>query len=268
MAKIGTFIDPIKGQSNVGIYVWDCDGELLSTISTAFVKEKESHAKSSKKTEAERKKQKAEWLADALKMYEKRKGIKDARAFDCSGLVCWGLRQSGAKPSGFDKTAEGLRQMCAKISKSELKDGDLCFKVSDGKAHHVGVYCGGKIIEAKGRAYGVVSSSVTSSWDAFGRLNIKWDADPTPTPTPSKFVLTRVLRKGDKGNDVKEVQKLLIANGEKLKKYGADGSFGIETLNAVRSFQRKHEGKPYFLKVDGAVGKNTITALGGIWGGK
>ena len=249
--RIGGFIDPIKGQIDKGIYVWGADGELLSTIDPAWIKKKENSTSNYEK---------------ALAMYEKRKGIKDARAFDCSGLVCWGLRQSGAKPSGFDKTAEGLRQMCTKISKSELKDGDLCFKVSDGKAHHVGVYIGGKIVEAKGRAYGVVSSSVTSSWDAFGRLNIKWDAEPTPTP--SKFVLTRVLRKGDKGNDVKEVQKLLLANGERLKKFGADGSFGIETLNAVRSFQRKHESKPYYLKVDGAVGKNTITALGGTWGGK
>ena len=265
MAKIGTFINLAYGQVNKGIYVWNCDGELLKDINQNFIKMKESGAKSSKKTEEARKKEKAEWLADALAMYEKRKNIQGARAFDCSGLVGWALRECGVTKA--DKTAEGWREQCTKVTKSSLQDGDLCFKVSDGKAHHVGIYYKGKIIESKGRAYGVVYSSLTSSWDAFGRLNIKWENEPT------KWVLTRVLRKGDNdkkqgGHDVENMQKLLIANGEKLKKYGADGDFGTETLNAVRSFQRKHEGKPYYLKVDGAVGKNTIIALGGEWGGK
>lgn len=250
--KVSDFTKPIQAQINIGIYVLGGQGELLKDIDSAWIKRKEDSESNYKK---------------AYEMYLKRKDIKGARAFDCSGLVCWALCECGAKPKGFDTTANGLyKSYTTAISKHDLRDGDLCFKVKDGKAHHVGIFINGQIVEAKGRAYGVVSSSVSSSWNAFGRLNIKWDADPTPKP--SKFVLTRVLRKGDKGNDVKEMQKLLLANGERLKKFGADGSFGTETLDAVRSFQRKHEGKPYYLKVDGAVGKNTITALGGIWGGK
>lgn len=250
MASIKKFCDLAKGQVNIGIYVLGGQGELLKDIDSAWIKRKEDSESNYKK---------------AYEMYLKRKDIKGARAFDCSGLVCWALCECGAKPKGFDTTANGLyKSYTTAISKHDLRDGDLCFKVKDGKAHHVGIYVNGKIIEAKGRAYGVVSSSVSSSWNAFGRLNIKWDAEPTP----SKFVLTRVLRKGDKGNDVKEMQKLLIAKGYKLKKCGADGSFGTETLTAVKKFQRDHEGKPYYLEVDGAVGKNTITALGGIWGGK
>ena len=248
--KVSDFTKPIQGQVNIGIYVLGGQGELLTSINAEWIKRKEDSESNYKK---------------AYEMYLKRKDIKGARAFDCSGLVCWALCECGAKPKGFDTTANGLyKSYTTAISKHDLRDGDLCFKVKDGKAHHVGIYVNGKIIEAKGRAYGVVSSSVSSSWNAFGRLNIKWDAEPTP----SKFVLTRVLRKGDKGNDVKEMQKLLIAKGYKLKKYGADGSFGTETLTAVKKFQRDHEGKPYYLEVDGAVGKNTITALGGIWGGK
>lgn len=252
MATIKQFTSLASGQSGIGIYVWDCDGELLSSINTSFIKEKESGAKSSKKTEAERKKQKAEWLADALAMYEKRKNIAGARAFDCSGFVGWALREVGVTKA--DRTAEGWRQQCSQISKSQLRDGDLCFKISDGKAHHVGVYVGGKIIEAKGRAYGVVSSSVSSSWNAFGRLNIKWDDEP------QGYVFTRNLKKGMKGEDVKELQKLLIKKGYALPKYGVDGSLGSETDRAIRRVQVDKK-----LKVDGIAGKNTITALGGQW---
>lgn len=236
--KVSDFTKPIQAQVNIGIYVWGANGELLKDITPEWIKKKETSTTNYKK---------------ALEMYNKRKGISGARAFDCSGLVCWALRDCGAKEKGFDKTAEGLRQMCSKLSKPS-QDGDLCFKVSDGKAHHVGVFVSGKIIEAKGRAYGVVSSSVSSSRNAFGRLPIKWDDEP------QGFVFTRNLKKGMKGEDVKELQKLLMKKGYTLAKYGADGSFGTETDRAVRRVQVDKK-----LKVDGIAGKNTITALGGIW---
>ena len=244
MASIKKFCDLAKGQVNKGIYVWGANGELLKDISPSWIKSHETSTDNYNK---------------ALKMYEERKGISGARAFDCSGLVCWALRECGAKEKGFDKTAEGLRQMCSKLTRSQLQSGDLCFKVSDGKAHHVGIFINGQIVEAKGRAYGVVSSALTSSWGAFGRLNIKWDEEPT------KFVFTRNLKKGMKGDDVKELQKLLIAKKYDLPKYGADGDFGSETDKTLRRFQVDNSGKPYYLKVDGIAGKNTITALGGEW---
>lgn len=238
MATIKQFTSLASGQVNKGIYVWGAQGQLLTSISPEWIRSKETSTANANK---------------AIEMYEKRKGISGARAFDCSGLVCWSLTECGAKDKGFDKTAEGLRQLCSKLSKP-TEDGDLCFKISDGKAHHVGMYVGGKIVEAKGRAYGVVSSSVSSSWDAFGRLNIKWDEEP------KAFILTRVLRKGDKGEDVRWVQNALLQRRYKLPKYGADGDFGTETLKAVKQFQRDKG-----LKDDGAVGEKTITALGGRW---
>ena len=218
--------------------MWGAQGQLLTSISPEWIRSKETSTANANK---------------AIEMYNKRKGIAGARAYDCSGLVCWCLTECKAKEQGFDKTAEGLRQLCSKLSKP-TEDGDLCFKISDGKAHHVGMYVGGKIIEAKGRAYGVVSSSVSSSWNAFGRLNIKWDEEP------KAFILTRVLRKGDEGEDVKWVQNALLQRRYKLPKYGADGDFGTETLKAVKQFQRDKG-----LKDDGAVGEKTITALGGRW---
>lgn len=238
MATIKQFTSLANNQVNKGIYVWGAQGQLLTSISPEWIRSKETSTANANK---------------AIEMYNKRKGIAGARAYDCSGLVCWSLTECGAKDRGFDKTAEGLRQLCSKLSKP-TEDGDLCFKISDGKAHHVGMYVGGKIVEAKGRAYGVVSSSVSSSWNAFGRLPIKWDEEP------KAFILTRVLRKGDKGDDVKWVQNALLQRRYKLPKYGADGDYGTETLKAVKQFQRDKG-----LKDDGAVGEKTITALGGRW---
>ena len=242
MATIKQFTSLASGQINIGIYVLGGQGELLKNIDSAWIKRKEDSESNYKK---------------AYEMYLKRKDIKGARAFDCSGLVCWALCECGAKPKGFDTTANGLyKSYTTAISKHDLRDGDLCFKVKDGKAHHVGMYVGGKIVEAKGRAYGVVSSSVSSSWNAFGRLPIKWDDEP------KQYVLTRILKKGCKGDDVKELQKKLMSLGYKLPRYGADGDFGKETDKYVRQFQVDKK-----LKADGIVGKNTCEKLGWIWKG-
>ena len=240
--RVSDFTKPIQAQVNIGIYVLGGQGELLTSINAEWIKRKEDSESNYKK---------------AYEMYLKRKDIKGARAFDCSGLVCWALVECGAKPKGFDTTANGLyKSYTTAISKHDLRDGDLCFKVKDGKAHHVGIYVNGKIIEAKGRAYGVVSSSVSSSWNAFGRLPIKWDDEP------KGYVLTRILKKGCKGDDVKELQKKLMSLGYKLPKYGADGDFGSETDKYVRQFQVDKK-----LKADGKVGKNTCAKLGWIWKG-
>lgn len=64
------------------------------------------------------------------------------------------------------------------------------------------------------------------------------------------------LRKGDKGADVANVQRLLMQAGYALPKYGADGEFGNECLTAVKAFQRDNK-----LTVDGVVGALTWKAL-------
>ena len=70
---------------------------------------------------------------------------------------------------------------------------------------------------------------------------------PTPTPTPSKLG-DRVLKYGDNGDDVKELQQDLMKLGYALPEYGADGEFGDETKAAVKAFQKDHG-----LKVDGVM---------------
>jgi N-acetylmuramoyl-L-alanine amidase len=77
---------------------------------------------------------------------------------------------------------------------------------------------------------------------------------PKPKPKPAKD--DGLLRRGDKGPAVKELQQKLIKAGEKLPRYGADGDFGAETEQAVKAFQARHG-----LAVDGIAGPKTMAKL-------
>lgn len=77
-----------------------------------------------------------------------------------------------------------------------------------------------------------------------------------PYHDEEKFNLTRLLKKGCKGADVKELQKTLGG-------LSVDGIFGSKTDSKVRAFQKSKK-----LQVDGKVGKNTAHALGWLWKGK
>jgi peptidoglycan hydrolase-like protein with peptidoglycan-binding domain len=55
------------------------------------------------------------------------------------------------------------------------------------------------------------------------------------------------------------MQRLLLTNGIKLPKYGADGDFGGETEKGVMEYQRK-----VGLDDDGIVGSKTMGKLLGV----
>lgn len=69
-------------------------------------------------------------------------------------------------------------------------------------------------------------------------------------------IALNVLGMGDEGEQVKTLQRLLIALGYDLGWYGADGDFGSKTDTAVKAFQKKHN-----LDVDGIVGNDTWNKL-------
>ena len=87
---------------------------------------------------------------------------------------------------------------------------------------------------------------------------------PSPTTTPTTTTPTTsspgalpqgvVLRRGDEGGDVSEVQAALVELGYSAS--GVDGKFGPATAQAVRGFQRSSG-----LKQDGVVGPATLAAL-------
>jgi len=72
----------------------------------------------------------------------------------------------------------------------------------------------------------------------------------------AKTQLSRILRRGCEGDDVKLLQQYLIKVGCDLGSWGADGDFGKATEDAVISFQKLHK-----LDADGEVGPLTWAAL-------
>ena len=92
-------------------------------------------------------------------------------------------------------------------------------------------------------------------------LGGKWAGSTSTT----SWTVSRLLKKTSplmSGEDVKNVQKALIAKGYSCGSSGADGKYGDDTVAAVKKFQ-----KAKGLSVDGQAGKNTVTALGGKWQG-
>ena len=69
----------------------------------------------------------------------------------------------------------------------------------------------------------------------------------------------KALQSGDKGEQVKALQILLMGRGYSLPKYGADGDYGDETIKAVKSFQKDKK-----ITQDGIAGKNTFEKLLGV----
>lgn len=66
----------------------------------------------------------------------------------------------------------------------------------------------------------------------------------------------RVLRRGDRSEETRNIQQYLKDLGYNIGDAGADGVFGSDTEAAVKQFQKDRG-----LAVDGAVGKNTYAAL-------
>lgn len=74
--------------------------------------------------------------------------------------------------------------------------------------------------------------------------------------SPSTGSSSTMLSSGSSGSAVKELQEKLISLGYSCGVYGADGSYGTSTANAVRKFQKDNG-----LDVDGIAGPNTLSAI-------
>lgn len=227
---IDTFREYLKTQvRNHSIYVWGAQGQKKPTITAAWIRKREKTKRNADRAIAHWEKEVRCGYGDVL------------RAFDCSGLgVYFFLRH---RLIDHDVNAEGLRSLCRRIERDEVRAGDMAFRMNNGKAVHVGYAIDAdRLIEAKGRDDGVVESKV-DGWDRYGR--------------PSFFEPSRVLKLQSpylRGEDVRMLQSALKARGYDPGQI--DGVYGKKTERAVRRFQ-----KDMGLKVDGMAGRRTFEAL-------
>ena len=172
---------------------------------------------------------------------------------DCSGLFVWAFKELGGS------MYHGSNTMWKKYTTSKgtltgaltIRPGTAVFTVgSDGVRGHVGLYIGGGVcIEAKGTKDGVVTSNL-SRWDEWGELvGVEYDLPAEIAEMPA-----RTLRKGDRGDDVADLQRLLNADPRYPTK--VDGIFGGDTESSVRAFQADNG-----LTADGIVGPKTWAKL-------
>lgn len=123
---------------------------------------------------------------------------------------------------------------------------------------HVGIYIGnGYVIEEKGFNYGCQKTLLKDGkWTHWYKLPfISYEETQNKNEPEEKNQLgSRLLKKGIKGDDVVELQTLLIQLG--FLKDEADGDFGPKTEDAVKAFQRSQD-----LNADGKYGEKSHKAL-------
>lgn len=112
--------------------------------------------------------------------------------------------------------------------------------------------------EARSVQYGVVITKLNGrGWKWWGLMDKYFDyGDIKPIEEDPVELGDRTLRKGDKGEDVRELQEQLNALGHDCG--AADGIYGAKTVAGVKSFQRERG-----LTADGIAGKQTYAALEG-----
>lgn len=141
---------------NGSIYLWGGQGEKLADLTDQDIYDKETS------------KANAETVFNFIgKEYlDKKIKRKKAKAFDCSGLVIMALIYAGVLRAGYDATADTLLHKFPEPVAA--LPGDIVFKVdATGHAYHTGILKDlSTVIEAKGRAFGIVESSYNSQWNA------------------------------------------------------------------------------------------------------
>ena len=170
------------------------------------------------------------------------------RCYDCRGFTDWVLKQFGIDLQGEGATSQWntASNWSAKGEIANCPDNVIvCLFVKKGsKMEHTGFGYHGETCEC------------SSGVQHFTSRNKKWTHWAVPAGIGETPIVPSdkkpVLKKGDKGEWVTLAQTKLINRGYDLGKWGADGSFGNATLNAVLEFQRNNG-----LVADGIIGEKT-----------
>lgn len=187
MSKASEFVEILRGRVGRSIYVWGGDGELMSSKAAPekWIRENETSS-----ANAER----------AIALYRQllAEGQTDIRAFDCSGLVFWGLKALGIDKG--DLTARGLWQACklrndTGLDEANLRTGDfLChYDEDDKRITHIGVMVDSATsVECIGRDEGVVEMGLTYRLGDYWNRWARWDTfaaeDAEETPVTVTYV--------------------------------------------------------------------------------
>ncbi len=199
----------------------------------------------------------------------------------CCQFVWWCFKHANASSLfyGGKKTAwvPSVRKYFTNIGKwirrgnGTPKKGDLIIfgnRDDNGSGKHIGIIT--KVTSSK--VYTVEGNTTKSGYSANGGMvaeksylrtnsNIAGycSIDYDDEREDKIMIELNQLEKGNKGEQVKTVQRLLIALGYDIGKYGVDGDFGDDTVKSVKKFQKAKK-----LTADGIVGKNTWSALLGV----
>ena len=221
--------------------------------------------------------------------YKRQYGL---RVHDCIGLIkgyLWSDSPTSIPQynAAQDVSADGMLAKCnekGNISTIPEIPGVLVFS-----SQHVGVYIGnGYVIEARGHAYGVVKTKLSSrGWRSWGKCPwIEYKEKEAPkenlvlafqkaAKADDNTLLPKYGADGDYGKETEEAMRKCVVKRRLTYQYknctklaqrllgftdkNIDGKCGAQTVKAIKEFQKKNG-----LIVDGAIGLNSWKVLLGI----
>lgn len=188
------------------------------------------------------------------------------RVADCSGLFSWAFKSLGGYMYHGSNTmwkkycvAKGVLNGAKRDDGETLKPGSAVFmcKKNSTDYYHVGLYIGdGKVIEAKGTRYGVVTSKL-STWTHWAELKGVSYSSIANIDVLYVELGQRTLKKTSpcmEGEDITKLQTKLNSLGYSCG--SADGVFGLKTELALKRFQRYNN-----LDDDGIFGPASLAAI-------
>ena len=198
-------------------------------------------------------------------------GSNDERGIDCSGMFVRAFRLQGRRIYHGSNTIwrKHLSEKGRIRSAADLKPGMAVFKWKpdtpakfrddEGDFCHIGLVTSVsplRIVHASTEGMKVKADRKIGKWQYWGVL-AETDLAPQEIVPEQAAALPvdALLRRGDRGEDVKALQRALRHIGYDLE---IDGVFGRITLECVKSFQGSNS-----LVRDGIVGPLTWAAIGG-----
>ena len=220
---------------------------------------KEKHEDLKRNDKAEKIVQLAEERIGCPYVFGAKGGIVNGKqVFDCRGFTWWLLQQVGISISDVGATTQWNRaEDWEERGRAEDMPNLVCcvfkYHEEDGKMSHTGMHVGdGKILHCTSNG-GVKWGSMTDkSWTHYAVPKGLYTEEEIEEARPMN---ERTLRKGDTGEDVRELQETL----NKLSFWcgDQDGIFGSKTQKALKDFQTA-----YGLTADGILGPETRRMMG------